>query len=316
MTTGGHGADGAAKPGIAYQGEPGAYSHQACSRFFPDHEPLACPTFEDAFQALDEGRVALGMIPVENSLAGRVADIHHLLPEADMHAVGERFLPIHHQLLAPQDATLATVQEAFSHPMAIGQCRVSLRALGLKPVVAADTAGSARMVAEAGDPTRAAVASALAGEIHGLKVLRADIHDAGHNTTRFLILSKERQDAPLDAGPVITSFLFRVRNVPSALYKAMGGFATNGVNMLKLESYQLEGTFWASQFLADIEGHPEDLPVRLALEELAFFSSHLRIIGTYPADPFRKSIGRTMDQEAVAQGTSVAGAGTKTGPSA
>ncbi len=275
---------------VAFQGEPGAYSHLACQTFLPGDTALPCATFEDAFQAIAEGRADLGMIPVENSLAGRVADIHHLLPEADVFAIGERFLPIRHQLLAPKGASLETVKSALSHPMALGQCRVSLRGMGLKPVVVADTAGAARMVADAGDPTQAAVASALAAEIHGLNILSADIHDEEHNTTRFLVLSRERSDARLSSGPVITSFLFRVRNVPAALYKAMGGFATNGVNMTKLESYQLDGSFRATQFYADIEGHPDDRSVRLALEELHFFSSHLRIIGTYPADPFRRNL--------------------------
>ncbi len=274
-------------PRIVFQGEPGAYSHLAVKKFFPDHEPMPCPTFEDAFQAIEDGSAHFGMIPVENSLAGRVADIHHLLPEAEVFVVAERFLPIRHQLLAAPGATLDTVKTAHSHTMALGQCRMSLRHLGIRPVVAADTAGAARAVAERGDASEAAVASALAAEIHGLQILKPDIEDAAHNTTRFLVLARERSDAPRSAAPVITSFLFRVRNVPAALYKAMGGFATNGVNMTKLESYQLDGTFRATQFYADIEGHPDDRPVRLALEELAFFSSHLRILGTYQADPYR-----------------------------
>ncbi len=277
-------------PRIVFQGEPGAYSHLAAQKFFPDHEAVPCATFEDAFQAIEDGRAALGMIPVENSLAGRVADIHHLLPEAEVFAIGERFLPIRHQLLACPGATLETVKTALSHVMALGQCRQTLRRLGIQAEVAADTAGAARQIAEKGDLSVAAVASSLAAEIHGLQILKPDIEDAAHNTTRFLVLAGERGDAPRSAGPVITSFLFRVRNVPASLYKAMGGFATNGVNMTKLESYQLDGSFRATQFFADIEGHPDDRPVRLALEELAFFSSHMRVIGVYPADDYRRMV--------------------------
>ncbi len=282
---------------IVFQGEPGANSHVACRTFYPDMEAVPCPTFEDCFQALEDGSARLGMIPVENSVAGRVADIHHLLPDADLHAIGERFLPIRHQLMAPRGASVETLQTAHSHVMALGQCRHVLRSLKLKPVIAADTAGSAREVAALGDKTRAAIASELAAEIYGLDILKANIEDADHNTTRFLILSKTPLRTAPDDGPMITSFLFRVRNVPAALYKAMGGFATNGVNMTKLESYQLDGTFFASQFYADIEGHPEHRSVRLALEELDFFSAHLKIIGTYPADPYRKTIepARSLD---------------------
>ncbi len=275
---------------IVFQGEPGAYSHLACRQFFPDLEAVPCSTFEDAFQMLEDGRSKFGMIPIENSVAGRVADIHHLLPESSLQAVGERFLPIRHQLLGVPGTALKQLKTAHSHPMALGQCRKTLHGLGIKPVIAADTAGSARTVASAKDPTCAAVASTLAAEIYGLDILKADIEDHNHNTTRFFILSKDPLMADRTDGPVITSFLFRVRNVPAALYKTLGGFATNGVNMTKLESYQLDGTFRATQFYADIEGHPDDRLVRLALEELAFFSSHLKIIGTYPADPFRQTV--------------------------
>ncbi len=275
------------RPSIVFQGEPGAYSHLAARKFFPDHEAVPCATFEDAFQAIEEGRAELGMIPVENSLAGRVADIHHLLPQAEVFAIGERFLPIRHQLLGLPGASLETVTTAHSHVMALGQCRQTLRRLGITAQIAADTAGAARDIAERKDPAHAAVASALAADIYGLDIIKPDIEDAAHNTTRFLVLAGERADAPRSAGRVITSFLFRVRNVPAALYKAMGGFATNGVNMTKLESYQLDGTFRATQFFADIEGHPDDRSVRLALDELAFFSSHLRILGVYRADDYR-----------------------------
>ena len=241
---------------IAFQGEPGAYSHLACRDFRPDMTPLPCGTFEDVFQALDENRVSLAMIPIENSIAGRVADIHHILPHAKVYIVGEHFLRIRHQLLAPTGATMATLRDVFSHTHALGQCRSFLHHHGLRPQTVADTAGAARMVAAEGALDRAAIASELAAEIHQLTIVQADIEDAGHNTTRFVVLSNEPDDAEPEDGPIITTFVFRVRNVPAALYKALGGFATNGVNMTKLESYQLEGTFRATMFYADIEGHP------------------------------------------------------------
>jgi prephenate dehydratase len=272
---------------IAFQGEPGAYSHLACTEFFPELEPVPCDTFEDAFQAISERRVDLGMIPIENSLAGRVADIHHLLPESGLYIIGERFLRVRHQLLALKGTRLDDLTTVMSHAQALGQCRRQIRALGLTPVVTADTAGAAREVAEKKDKTLAAIASTLAGEIHGLEVLRPDFEDAHHNTTRFLILSPEPDDAEPDEGPIITSLVFRVRNVPAALYKALGGFATNGVNITKLESYQLEGSFNATQFYADIEGHPQERLVRLALEELEFFTSSLTVLGVYVADSYR-----------------------------
>jgi prephenate dehydratase len=277
---------------IAYQGEPGANSHLACTEAFPALEPAAYPTFEDALAAVKTGDVALAMIPIENSVAGRVADIHHLLPGANLYIVGEHFLRVRHQLMAVKGASLATVKKVLSHTQALGQCRRTLRELGLSPVPEADTAGSARMVAEAGDTSLAAIASRLAAEIYGLDILRSDIEDEAHNTTRFLVLAKDPDDAEPEDGPVVTTFLFRVRNVPAALYKALGGFATNGVNMTKLESYQLEGTFNATMFHADIEGHPADRPVQLALEELSFFSTEVRLLGTYPASPFRAEVAR------------------------
>jgi prephenate dehydratase len=251
---------------------------------------LPCDTFEDVFAAVNEGRARLGMIAVENSLAGRVADVHHLIPGAGLYIVGEHFLRVRHQLLGLKGATLDGLKSVHSHVHALGQCRRVIRELGLKAVVAADTAGAARQIAEAGDPSRAALASTLAAEIYGLDVLRANVEDAEHNTTRFLIMAKEPNDAEPEDEPVITSFIFRVRNVPAALYKALGGFATNGVNMTKLESYQLEGTFNASQFYADIEGHPASRHVRLALEELEFFTSELRILGVYKAHSYRAAI--------------------------
>jgi len=275
---------------IAFQGELGANSHMACAEHFPDMEALPCASFEDAFAAVKSGEAALAMIPIENSVAGRVADIHHLLPESELFIIGERFLRVRHQLLAPKGAKIEDVKTVRSHVMALGQCRSLIRQYGLKPEIAADTAGAAREVAEAGDASVAAIASSLAGEIYGLDTLKSDIEDAAHNTTRFIVMSPEHVMASPTDGKVITSFVFRVRNVPAALYKAMGGFATNGVNMTKLESYQIEGSFNATQFYADIEGHPDDRLVQLAMEELAFFTSYVHILGTYPADPFREDM--------------------------
>jgi prephenate dehydratase len=275
---------------IAFQGERGANSEIACNEVFPDWQALPCATFEDAFAALADGTADLAMIPIDNSIAGRVADIHHLLPTSGFHIIGEHFLPIHFHLMALPEASLATLKVAQSHVMALGQCRRTLKKLGLKSEVAADTAGSARQVAERGDITRAAIAPKLAASVYGLKILAEDIQDEDHNTTRFVILARERRDAPQSAGDVMTSFVFRVRNVPAALYKAMGGFATNGINMTKLESYMMEGQFSATQFYADVEGHPDDRPLRLALEELEFFCKELTILGTYPAHPYRKKV--------------------------
>lgn len=273
---------------IAYQGEPGANSHIACAQNFPQFEPLPCATFEDAFAALNDGAAELGMIPIENSIAGRVADIHNLLPASNLHIIGETFLPIHFQLLALPGAKLADLRSVHSHVHALGQCRKIIRELGLKPVVAGDTAGSAREVREAGDPSRASLATGLAGEIYGLATLRDNVEDAEHNTTRFVVLSKTPKWAPAGNGAVATTFVFRVRNVPAALFKALGGFATNGVNMTKLESYMVGGHFTATQFLCDVEGHPEQPALRRALEELTFFSRESRIMGVYPAAQFRK----------------------------
>jgi prephenate dehydratase len=272
---------------IAYQGEPGANSHIACLDDYPDHQPLACATFEDAFVTLQDGGADLAMIPIENSIAGRVADIHALLPASGLHIIAETFLPIRFQLLAAPGATLATLRTVYSHVHALGQCRKIIRKLGLTPIVSSDTAGSAREVAEARDVTRASLATKLAGEIYGLTTLAADVEDEAHNTTRFVVLSKTPHWAVAHNGPVVTTFVFRVRNVPAALYKALGGFATNGVNMTKLESYMIDGEFTATQFLADVDGHPEDPPLKRALEELEFFSREVRVLGVYPAHPFR-----------------------------
>ncbi len=275
---------------ISYQGEPGANSHLACLDMFPDRDTLPCATFEDAIAAVRKGRAALAMIPVENSVAGRVADVHHLLPGSGLHIVAEHFERISHQLLALKGAKLSDLKSVHSHTMALGQCRKAIRALQLTPIPEADTAGAARMVKERGDKSIAAIASRLAAEVYDLQIIKPDIEDAAHNTTRFLVLAREPVAVPRQNGPVMTSFIFRVRNVPAALYKALGGFATNGINLTKLESYQLEGSFNATMFFADIDGHPEDRLVRLAFEELNFFSHEIRILGTYPKSPFRDTL--------------------------
>jgi len=272
---------------IVFQGERGANSHIACNEAYPQHEAVACPTFEDALAAVASGDANLGMIPIENSVAGRVADIHHLMPTSGLHIIAEYFLPVRHQLMAPKGAKLADVKSVESHVMALGQCRNIIRRLGLKPIVAADTAGSAREVAERGDKARAAIASRLAAQIYGLDILAEDVEDEAHNTTRFIVLAREPQWAKPGSGPLVTTFVFRVRNVPAALYKALGGFATNGVNMTKLESYMVDGNFFATQFYADVEGHPEDRGLAFALDELKFFSKELTILGVYPAHPIR-----------------------------
>ncbi len=274
---------------ISFQGEPGANSHIAARAAFPQLEPLPCASFDDAFAAVSEGQARYAMIPIENSVAGRVADVHTLIPESGLYIIGERFVPIRHQLLGLKDATLEGLTHVRSHPQALGQCRKQLRELGVAAVKTADTAGAAREIAELGDPRIGALASGLASEIYGLKVLKADIADAPHNTTRFLVFAREAQNAALGSGPCMTSFVFRVRNVPAALYKALGGFATNGVNMTKLESYIEGGAFSAAMFFLEVEGHPEEQALRLALEELAFFSTSLKVLGVYPADPFRRT---------------------------
>jgi prephenate dehydratase len=280
-------------PKIVFQGEPGANSHIACLEAYPDGEPVPCPTFEDALNAIASRDADLGMIPIENSVAGRVADIHYLMPGAGLHIVAEWFLPIRNQLLAPKGAKLAGIKSIESHIMALGQCRNYIRKLGVKSVVAADTAGAAREVAERGDPSCAAIASRLAAQIYGLDILAENIEDEANSTTRFIVLSREAKRPPRGSGPVLTTFVFQVRNIPAALYKALGGFATNGVNMTKLESYMLEGNFSATQFYSDVEGHPDDRELKLALEELAFFTQpdSLKILGVYAANPFRATIG-------------------------
>ncbi|MBS0532549.1 MAG: prephenate dehydratase [Proteobacteria bacterium] len=286
-----------AKKKIIFQGEPGANSDLACREAYPDYQPVPCPTFEDCFTALQNGDVDLGMIPIENSVAGRVADIHHLMPTAKLHIIGEWFLPIRNQLMAPKGASLATIKSVQSHIMALGQCRKVIRELKLTPVIGADTAGSAREIAEANDITRAAIGSRLAAEIYGLDILKENVEDESNSTTRFVVLSPEKKWAKPGNGKVITTFVFRVRNLPAALYKALGGFATNGVNMTKLESYMVGGNFFATQFYADVEGHPDDTALVHALEELAFFSKELTILGVYPAHKFRDTFREESDDE-------------------
>lgn len=272
---------------IAFQGAHGAYSDMACRDLYPDRPTLPCESFEDTFAAVHSGEAELAMIPIENSSAGRVADIHHLLPDSGLHIIGEHFQQVEHQLLAIPGASLEGLTQVHSHVQALSQCRHLLRSRGLTPVVHPDTAGAAKEVAERGDPTQGAIASALAAQIYGLETLLPNVHDQPNNTTRFVIMAREPTDVSPDDGPVITSLIFRVRSVPAALYKAMGGFATNGVNITKLESYMVDDRFTVAQFYADIEGHPEQRLVRLALEELGFFSREVKILGVYPAAPFR-----------------------------
>ncbi|MGA1275318.1 MAG: prephenate dehydratase [Gemmobacter sp.] len=272
---------------IAFQGEPGAYSHEACRQARPGWEVMPCATFEDAIEAVRRGEADLAALPVENSTYGRVADMHALLPGSGLHIIDEAFVRVHINLLGLPGATLGQIGAAMSHTVLLGQCRSFLREHGIRPVTGADTAGSARHVAEAGDPTMAALASELAGEIYGLEVLARQIEDQSNNTTRFIIMSREADLARRGPGLMMTSFLFSVRNIPAALYKALGGFATNGVNMTKLESYMVGGSFTATAFLADVEGHPEDAHLARALEELRYFSASFTRLGVYPADPAR-----------------------------
>ncbi|MCK8786805.1 prephenate dehydratase [Roseomonas sp. NAR14] len=280
---------------IAFQGLPGAYSDLACRHAYPGMTTLPCPSFEAAMAALRDGRADLAMLPCENSLAGRVPDIHRLLPQSGLYVVGEHFERVEHCLMAPAGATLATIRRAHSHPVALGQVFNVLRELSLTPVIEADTAGAAALIAERGGVEDAAIASALAAEIYGLDVLRHNVEDAPHNTTRFYVMARERADAPADAaasgGDFVTTFVFRVRNIPASLYKALGGFATNGVNMTKLESYMLDGEFTATQFLCDVDGHPAQPALRLAFEELEFFSAEMRVLGAYRASPARRERG-------------------------
>ena len=272
---------------IAFQGRPGAYSDLACRSAFPKYRTLPCESFEAAMDAVHEGAAELAMIACENSLAGRVGDVHQLLPGSGLFVVGEHFQRVEHCLLAPKGVRIEGLKRAHSHEVALGQVRRILKELGLKPVVQADTAGAAEMVAQWNNPEDCAIASSLAAELFGLDILRSNVEDAAHNTTRFYVMSRRPIERSPDGEALMTTFVFRVRNVPAALFKALGGFATNGVNMTKLESYMLAGQFTATQFLCDVEGHPEQPPLRRALEELSFFSRETRILGVYPASPFR-----------------------------
>jgi prephenate dehydratase len=274
---------------ISFQGEPGANSDSACRDMYPGMKPLPCPTFEEAFNAVEAGKADLAMIPIENTIAGRVADIHHLLPESKLHIVGEYFMPIHFQLMVLPGVKRDEIRTVHSHIHALGQCRKYIRRNGWKPVIAGDTAGSAKLVSEVRDRTMASLAPRLAADLYGLDIIEENVEDTESNITRFVVLTRSKQwvERPTPDARMMTTFIFRVRNVPAALYKAMGGFATNGVNMTKLESYQL-GAFTATLFYADVEGHPDDPGVKNALEELRFFSKEVRILGVYPRSDSRE----------------------------
>ena len=277
---------------IAFQGEPGANSDEACRAYYPDYQSVGHAAFEDAFAAVKSGDCALAMIPVENSLVGRVADVHHLLPSSGLRIIKELFKPIHFQLMVNQGTRLEDVRTVISMPFAASQCRKALRKLGAGLESSHDTAGSAMALAAHPDPAKAAIAPALAAEIYGLDIVMRDVEDEAHNTTRFLVMTAEADPPRPPAGvDCVTSFVFRVRNIPAALYKAMGGFATNGVNMTKLESYMENGAFTATLFYAEVDGRPEDQALELAFEELNFFSDHFEVLGVYPADAFR--VGRS-----------------------
>ena len=275
---------------IAFQGEIGANSDLACRQVRPDMTTLPCNTFEDTFAAVSNGEAALALIPIDNSVAGRVADIHHLLPNSGLHIIGEHFQRVEHHLLAVKGSTIGDLVNVHSHVHALNQCRNFIQKHGINPVVHVDTAAAAREISERGEKEHGAIATGLAGEIYDLESLQANIEDADHNTTRFLLMSPETMEISADTPAVVTSFVFRVRNVPAALYKSMGGFATNGVNMTKLESYMVDGEFSATQFYAEVDGHPTSQALQYALEELAFFSSEVRILGVFPAHPYRKVI--------------------------
>ncbi len=264
---------------VAFQGAPGANSHIAVSEAFPDGLAMPCFSFEDAIDAVSDGSADCAMIPIENSLHGRVADIHFLLPESGLVITGEHFLPIRYALMGL--GSVEAVRQAISHPQALGQCRKWLRTRGIRPVPYDDTAGAAALVAEGGDCASAAIAPPLAASVYGLRILETGLEDSDDNMTRFVVLARAGH-APVGTGPVMTTLVFEVKNIPAALYKAMGGFATNGVNMTKLESYQRGASFSATEFFADIEGRPDDPEVARALDELRFHSKWVRLLGTYP----------------------------------
>ncbi len=274
---------------IAYQGESGANSHIVCQQHYPDLEAVACASFEDVFAAVRSGEADLAMIPIDNTIAGRVADIHHFLPDSGLHIIAEHFLRIQFHLMSVPGATLESISTVHSHVHALGQCRRIIAEHGLSTVISGDTAGAAREIADAGDPSQAAIAPPLAASIYGLEVLASDVEDEDHNTTRFVVLSRDPERPEPGAGDIVTTFVFNVRNLPAALYKALGGFATNGVNMTKLESYMVGGAFAATQFLAEVDGHPDDPAVARALEELAFFTTDVRLLGVYPAAADRRA---------------------------
>ena len=269
---------------IAFQGELGAYSHQACQQSRPDFEAVPSTTFEEVVDKVAKGEVDLGMLAVENSTYGRVADVHSLLPKSGLHIIDEAFVRVHVNLLGVPGAKVGDVKEAHGHVVILPQCALFLKKHDIRGKVSSDNARAAREVAEAGDRSKAALASELAAEIYGLEVLARHIEDQANNTTRFLVMSRDLDLARRGTGKMITTFTFRVRNIPAALYKALGGFATNGINMTKLESYMVGGTFTATEFYADIEGHPDDANVALALEELRYFTTEVGILGVYPAD--------------------------------
>ena len=273
---------------IAFQGELGAYSHEACRAARPAMEPLPCRTFEDVVRSVRDGRADLAMLPVENSTYGRVADIHRLLPESGLHIVDEAFVRVHISLMAVPGVAIEDIRTVRAHLVLLPQSAAFLARYGIRGEAAADSAGAAADLARSGDRQAGVLASDLAAGIYGLNILAHHIEDHAHNTTRFLLMSPEA-DLGRRAERMMTTFVFRVRNIPAALYKAMGGFATNGVNMTKLESYMVDGVFTATQFYADIEGHPEDAAVARALEELRYFTSSLEILGCYPADPLREA---------------------------
>ena len=272
---------------IVYQGEPGAFSHLACQVGYPDLTPSPCTSFSSAFDSVRSGDAKLAMIPVENTVAGRVSDIYHLLPEGGLYIIGELYLPVHHQLLGISGAKIETIKTARSHPMALGQVRKNLAKMNILPSADIDTAGAARAVAQLKDKSISAIASSRGASIYGLDIIEKDIQDESHNTTRFLILASEPLKTDVAGGPWVTSFVFKVRSVPSALYKALGGFATNNVNITKLESYMVGGSFQAAQFYVDVEGHPQEKGMAHALEELSFYTESIKILGTYIAHETR-----------------------------
>jgi prephenate dehydratase len=276
------------RPKIAFQGEPGANSDEACREHYPTYEGTPYEVFEDAFEAVKTGACELGMIPIENSITGRQFDVHHLLPNSGLKIIAERFKPIHFQLMANKGVKLADVKTVISMPFAAAQCRRVVRKLGARIEPASDTAASAKRLADQPNPHAAAIAPALAAQIYGLEILARDIEDEAHNTTRFIVLTGDSNPPrPPPGVPCVTAFTFRVRNLPAALFKALGGFATNAINMTKLESYMENGAFTATFFYAEVDGRPEDLALSRAFEELGFFSDHFEILGVFPADPFR-----------------------------